>query len=492
MKSKKILSYVLGGAVLILVLVFIFLYARFTNDDYTVKTVEPTCTKKGYTIYTYSNGTTKFKDITNETGHSFKEWEKSSTAANEEQRICERCGFIETKKTGIEQNIPTVSFYGSLGGIGKKTEVKLSFSYREADDFFDGFATLKHQGHSSLKYEKKNYTVKLYDDSELENKKHIVFKNWNKEYKYILKANYVDASNIRNLVCADIWSEMVASRREVNKRLLKTSHNGAVDGFPVAVYINDEFHGLYDLMLHKDDGLFLMSEGKKDGIVISNEGNFDEALFKKQVDWDAEETWEIEYCGTENKKWIQNKFNSFSEFVLKSDDKKFKKDLKKYADVPSVIDYIIAVYTLGLNDKDSKDILFATYDNSPWIASLFDTETAFGLSEDGTEIYGFENKLPVRNNGTWEYNSENILFIKMLDCFYDEICERYLELRKTVLSEEKLINIIEHREKQIPAEIMKNDFELYPNRHGKDIADSKQIKEYITQRIKLTDEIFVK
>lgn len=493
MKTQKVRICLLVAVILLILVFAAVVHIGHENAAYNLKVIEPTCTEKGYTIYTYlKDGSTKFKDITDETGHDFGEWEKSQVSENEEQRICRRCGFCETRKIGIIRNIPTLSLYGSMDEIGKKADVRLMFSYREGDDFFDGYASLKYQGHSSLKYEKKNYTIKFYDDAEFENKKKITFKTWNTEYKYVLKANYVDASNIRNLVCADIWSEMVETRGGVNERLTKTSHNGAVDGFPIAVYLNDEFHGLYDLMLHKDDNLFAMSDGKKDGILISNAGDFDEAFFQKQVDWTAEETWETEYCGTEDKKWLQNKFNSFSEFILTADDKKFKKELKKYADIPSVIDYIIAVYTLGLNDKDFKDILFVTYDNSPWIASLFDMETAFGLSEDGTQISNAGEKLPACVDGEWKYNTENILFKKMLDCFCDEICKRYLELRKSALSEENLINTVERRRKQIPEEWLKIDFDLYRLRPGKDIADVEQIKDYVTERLVLTDKIFGK
>ena len=46
--------------------------------------------------------------------------------------------------------------------------------------------------------------------------------------------------------------------------------------------------------------------------------------------------------------------------------------LKDYADVDSLIDYLIATYALGLNEHYYHDVLFATYDDGPFIASLFD------------------------------------------------------------------------------------------------------------------------
>lgn len=486
MSHEKKIRYT--GAVFLFVLL---LCSCGKSANYTTKTIPPTCTEKGYTIYTnVKNGSTRFKDTVDALGHDFGAWENSDGGTNEEIRKCKRCGFADTRKTAIAQEIPSLCLYGDTEGIGKENDVFLSFTYTERKKKFDGYATLKYQGHTSLKYDKKNYTIKFYCDDRYTQKQKVQFNDWNAEHKYILKSTYLDASKIRNLVCADIWSGMVESRENVHPRLLKTSNNGAVDGFPVVLNINDEFMGLYNLTLHKDDDLFLMKDGKKDGILISNEGDFDEALFKKQVDWEAPETWEIEYCGTDNKKRLQNKFNKFLEFVSNSDNKTFKKNLKKYADVPSVIDYMIAAYSLGISNKDREDIIFLTYDNSPWIASLFDMGTAFGRSDDGSAILPIDDKLP--NLKTKEYNTENILFIKMLDCFYDEICERYSNLRKNVLSEENLIDTVENRNRQIPPEILNRDFEKYPDAPGKGTADVSQIKEYISDRLKLTDEIFLK
>ena len=116
--------------------------------------------------------------------------------------------------------------------------------------------------------------------------------------KYILKANYNDPSHCRNVVCADIWAEMVQSRARLPRELTVLSNYGAADGFPVSVYLNDEFHGLYTLTLHKDDDLFGMEDGKKQALLILNDASSEEAYFRAETSFGLGSPWEIEFCGT--------------------------------------------------------------------------------------------------------------------------------------------------------------------------------------------------
>jgi hypothetical protein len=53
-----------------------------------------------------------------------------------------------------------------------------------------------------MKYPKKNFTVKLYSDPEHSSKLKINFKDWGEQYKFNLKANWIDLSHARNVVSA--------------------------------------------------------------------------------------------------------------------------------------------------------------------------------------------------------------------------------------------------------------------------------------------------
>ena len=457
----------------------------------TTSTVEPTCTEKGYTVYTYKDRT-EIKDIVPSLGHKFDEWNIISTPTETVPGIrnhtCTVCGTFEETRYYSEKSISRLLLYGSLDGIGKKTEVDLSAILEHEDIFFRGIAKLKHQGHSSLEFDKKNFTIKFYNEQD--EKIYFEFSDWNSETKYVLKANYTDTSRSRNLISADIWSQIVSSRDVVPTRLEATSNYGAVDGFPVEVYHNDTFIGIYNLTLHKDDGLFGMKENSKDGIIISNGNLTASTLFKECVNWEGEEEWEIEYSGIEDNTWLKEKTNEFISFVVNSSDEEFKNDLKNYADVDSLIDYLIAIYALGLNEHYYHDVLFVTYDDGPFIASLFDMESAFGLAEDEKTFSSASLGLPTLNESEYPSGTDSLLWNRLVSVFSNEFISRYEELRCSILSRENVNAIISARCDSIPESINSADLVLYTDQPFGDINHKEQMQSYFGERITILDNLF--
>ncbi|MBQ8267381.1 MAG: CotH kinase family protein, partial [Clostridia bacterium] len=135
----------------------------------------------------------------------------------------------------------------------KKIECNIDYEYRSSDDNFNGAATIKIQGSSSTKYAKKNYTINFYEDSSYSSKMKIDV-GFGAQSKYCLKANWVDKTHSRNVVTAKLAGEMQAKYGLFES----APNNGAIDGFPVEVYINGEFHGLYTMNIPKDEWMFNM------------------------------------------------------------------------------------------------------------------------------------------------------------------------------------------------------------------------------------------
>ena len=65
-----------------------------------------------------------------------------------------------------ETDIPKLYLDGNINNMQQKTDVRdITFSYSDGKSSFSGFAELKVQGKTSLQFDKKNYTIKLYRDS---------------------------------------------------------------------------------------------------------------------------------------------------------------------------------------------------------------------------------------------------------------------------------------------------------------------------------------
>lgn len=423
------------------------------TNEYTRQTFSPTCTDSGYTLYTNQlTGATEVRDVVPALGHDPGQAETVQEGTELEPEVCayrcKRCDAEITQVSYPELALPRLSLDGDWDGIGKKQEVPLTAEFVSGDLQFSVPATAKHQGHSTLAFDKKNYTVKFYRDDDREEKYKIELHHWNPENKYILKANYQDPSQCKNLVCADIWASIVKSRQNPAPQLARTSNYGAVDGFPVVLYANHRFQGLYTMNLHKDDDLFAMEDGQHHAIMIVNHTDSDEAWFRAEAEFGEDTPWEVEFCGTEDPTWAKDRLNALIRFVNDSDDETFSRELHKHLDIDSAVDYFIAMYALGLQEHCAKDLILFTYgENDPWTLSMYDMEEAFDP----------EGVMPKLNNGVWDSGTGSLFWDRFLNTFSQQIAARYSQLRGDILSADSTQNQIQNYIGQIPAAYYKAD-----------------------------------
>lgn len=465
------------------------------SHDYTVvNTINPTCSTAGYSLVKNNNtGSTSVTDIVSPLGHLYENDTEikvqTGTELGTHVKTCSRCGHMEEASIFPEDTIAHINFVGDMTGISKNSDVSGKVELNIDGKNITAYALLKLQGHKSLQYEKTNYTLRLYEDDLHEKKKKIEISDWGKEHKYILKANYNDATQCRNIVCANIWADIVASRSGADSKLLGLSNHGAVDGFPVAVYINNEFHGLYTMNLHKDDDLFEIEEGEHQAVAILNYNTSDEALFRAQSEFGENSDWEIEACGTEDSAWAQESFNKLICFAINSSDEEFKEDLWEYLDIDAAVDYLITMYCLGLTRNGTKDLVMITYDGNVWIPSMYDMEKAFSLFDDGTGANAADMFLPYKDGSVWCSGTESLLWDRLIQNYTETIQNRYMELRKTILDESNICQRVDDFVSCIPEEYYSADMMKYGTEEKSDFNPVQQIKEYIAQRLPIMDEI---
>ena len=488
----------IGCALLLLILASgIFLWRMYRERESRPtehQVVAPTCTESGYTLRKdLESGHTEVTDVVPALGHSFGAWKllegPEGVRCGSQERNCSTCGIREEQAIYPKTELPRIRLYGSTEGIGKKSEVNMTAAFLNEGQELECFATLKYQGHESLGYDKKNYTLKLFRDEAHEEKLKLQFSHWNKENKYILKANYIDATSCRNLVCADVWADMCKLRSGLPKEFASLSNYGAVDGFPVVLYINDRFEGLYTMNLHKDDDLFGMEDGEKQAILIANNSSAPEALFRELAAFTGESPWEVEYCGTEDESWAKEGFNELIRFVMTADDETFRTHLGDYLDVNSAVDYLIALYALGLTENGGQNLILVSYGDE-WTASLYDMEAAFGKSADGATQYSAAEHLPVRTVEGWDSATGSLLWDRLLEQFEEEICARYTQLRQSVLNPDVLCTRVEEFMGAIPQEVYQADWEAWPREFAGG-EEPEQITAYLRQRMAALDVIFM-
>ena len=231
---------------------------------------------------------------------------------------------VACKKT----DIPKLCFEGNIEGMYEKSDVRnIAFTYDDGNAVTKGYATLKVQGTSSLGYDKKNYTITLYSDESHEQKLKIDL-GWGTQNKYCLKANWIDRTHARNVVTAKLVSQM----QQKYDLLTQAPRNGAVDGFPIEIYNNGKFHGLYTFNIPKDDWQFGMDGDNPDHIVVCGEYWDDVGMFYAMPNF---EIWSVE-VGEESDETLE-KLNRLFEFVINSDAEEFRANVSDYLNLDALL-----------------------------------------------------------------------------------------------------------------------------------------------------------
>lgn len=360
--------------------------------------------------------------------------------------------YAGTAITSIEpktEDIPKVFIDGVIPTT--KDEVLAELTYISKTETFHAYITIKCQGNSSMSYPKKNFTIKLFKDADRSKKLKVNFKGWGEQNKFVLKANWIDISHLRNIVSARLWGDIVKSRPNYEEypEELKTSPNqGAVDGFPIKVYNNGVYQGRYTWNIPKDKWMTNMDDDLDEHCILCGE-NYDSGCFRALPAID-ESDWTDEIHDTVPQS-IKTNWTRVISFVMGSSDEEFKTNLGNYFDVQSLLDYhIYGLYMCGI-DQYGKNQIYMTYDGSKWIASMYDLDSTWGLYWNGQSILAdtysreqYEDKVQGRLG--------NLLYERLEANFLDELQARWMELRDSAL---KLSNVINHFERM--SDIVTND-----------------------------------
>lgn len=384
--------------------------------------------------------------------------------------------------SGSSSELPVMHVYGDTTGMTKDVEKSLTYVFKSKSKQIPGFCTMKWQGSSSIQYDKKNYTIKLYRDAAntVKNKRDMDL-NAGKQHKYCLKANYIDHTHSRNIVNARLWGDIVNLRTSVHEHLEAAPNMGAVDGYPFLMYINGEYHGLYTWNIPKDGYMFDMDGDDPLHCVVCAEsnGSTSECAFRVA----SVGQWSVEfpdaYTDT-TKSGLLNLIN----FVMSSTDEEFVGSLDTYLDVQSAIDYYIFAYVSCNIDGLGKNMILLTYDAVRWICSAYDLDSTWGLFWNGSKL------LPATTACPENYQmSASLLWERIEALFPARLYARYRELRATALSEQNITDRFKAFCGAIPNEVYKADADMYaiPLINSNNLS---QLLSFIPDRLAYCDEQF--
>lgn len=361
---------------------------------------------------------------------------------------------------------------------------------------------IKVQGASSAVYPKKNFTLKLEEPA-------ILKKEWGSQDKYVIKADWVDFSQMRNEFGAYLWGLMRKTRIDIKRDSLvdgsenflidnerkslvgettkqfATPNFGSIDSFPILVVINGIYWGLYSLTVPKDDWMANMGNGEKEAIV-SAENHGGTTRFLNHVKADSQgnlagSDFSVEYVSDESKQqWVVESLNKTIDSVVNTTGT--VEGIRDYIDVDSATDYFILNALMLNSDAFDKNFLLQTWDGKQWFFAAYDMDTTFGNRYDGKAYYKADWL------GFKEQESLNRVFHLIYAYDKDNFISRWETLRNGLLSNENLSNLIYNYAITIPKAAFDYETKRWPRRPGTITNNVNQIQSWIMLRLSFLDK----
>ena len=395
-----------------------------------------------------------------------------------------------------------------------KNMVSYSFPYFNATGMLKKF---KVQGRTSAGLPEKNYTLTFDRD-------YIFFKDFGYQNKYVIKANYTDFSQSKNVVSARVWGKVRHQHDSLSAitnndsnyladaqgnhilgitdpQLAVGKNAGAVDGMPIAVMVNDEFWGLYTLNVPKDG--YMAKMPAKSGYAIVSVGW---SNLGHQVDTGNTSDFgdvEIEYCGSSSTAWVQSSFNQMLTALNSNYDDKsaFDAALRDYLDIDSAIDYYCYSVLIDNIDGINSNFLFQTFNGKKWYIAAYDLDETFGTTKDFNAILRANSNNPISDlqrgikhfGMTFENTAKNSrLFAQLWKYHKDDIIKRTQNLIDTVMSAEEVSSMFLEFAQDIHLYLYMQDAKRWRNKPYTSIVNINQITNWYSQRVAWAQKVIDK
>lgn len=400
--------------------------------------------------------------------------------------------------------IPVLYLWGNRIGTLKdksqslKNEVTYKFPHFHIQGTVKNF---KVQGSSSVNFPKKNYTLNLDQDFE-------AFSGFGKQHKYVIKANYLDASQSLNVVNAKLWGKIRATHYQVSDALQDNAGNyltdnngnhiiaetdpqlsiggnyGAVDGFPIAVYINDQYWGLYSFNIPKDDWMAKMPS--KAGYAIVDTVWVPQGALQQETNF--KDQMELQFCGTNDTKWAQDSINKLIDAVMASYStaEDFDKAVSPLLDLDSAYDYYI--YSVLINNDDGifRNYDLDTFDGKKWYFAAYDLDETFGRTPDFWDhTLADSDTNDFRDHGiTFEnVTGSNRLMYQLWKFHKAEVLSRAKDLINGVMSASAVDTAFVDYVRNIPQIAFDEEIKVWPGTPNTSVDNANRLGRWYMQRI---------
>lgn len=361
------------------------------------------------------------------------------------------------------------------------------FAYHDQDRSFKGYVQFAIQGNSSTHYVKKNLKLKFFNDQTCQNKlKWQPKAGWSKNNKFNLKANWIDATQSRNLVNAGLIKNAIANtpiaNQQVAQSLLNTQSLGQMEGIPIELSFNNGYYGLMTLNTKKDEKVFGMDSHNPAHECITND-NWTQGFVPGQ-------TFDVNNYGTEihdaPSAELKTNLTAFINFINNSSDEDFKAQVGNYIDIYSVINtYLFGLMSEEWDFQDKSQLLLTWNNGKYYYMAPYDLDSTWGLYWDGSRLNSTDEDAYFAFKNDAKYVNmlgSNNLLARMVKLFKPEIQKQYQKLRNTVWRNDQILTAFKKFIDAIPATAYEREETRWVDKPSAKITDFAQIQQSVIAR----------
>ena len=389
---------------------------------------------------------------------------------------------------------------------GKITKGIIQFNDMQGN-YFEKYIEMDIHGRTSAAFKKKNYTFDFFNDKEYSDSAKLRFGDWVSMDSFYFQGWYSDAFRGIDIIGYQLYQEIIKTRgflkdKPYKKVIYKDAVSSATEnsnteqnlsknalctplGFPVILYHEGKFFGVYTVMLKKNRENFLMD--KKDykavmldldsGSIVSGVkdwGSFEirnpKTLIcvdgikydgdnpKELIDEDSENysSTNVDMVNTaKTKKAILGLANAFTEVQTAISENKTTEEIKgiieSHYDIDYLIDYLIFSNVVYNVDGWGGNWQWTTWDGVKWNPNPYDLNATFGL-----DPYGI-----LASEALTSILSSSIATV-VLKYYLEEIKTRFKYLRNNnIITVENIIGLFKTWVDRIGIDNFKNEFKVW-------------------------------
>lgn len=382
------------------------------------------------------------------------------------------------------------------------------------------FGSIRVQGSSTERWPKKNWTLRFYSDQQRSKELRLKIGGSAPTAKWIVKAEWIDPTTLRNAISYRLWDAIVQSRTGALKYDVDHAWGGGspvgggleagARGFPVTHPIRMSVNG-------KHYGLSMLTQNREFENYNLDPSNPAHAFFEFDSRGShlpvptTAKTWEkfqVDGIGT----WINSELpeaNQFSAVQIASIDglselingpeSTFASRFDTYLDRHNVIDLFLFTEATFDWDGVSQDLYFVTYDSRKWYLVPWDKDTTFGLFWNGDGLLAGSANQPLLIDRSLTPLLDRVdigpgsreLWARTYTAFRPQIESRYATLRQSgVLSAGALRQHIADVESRIDAKTRQAERNRWPDRPSVAHTNAAQIEAWFAERLRMLDAEF--